>query len=92
MNYKSEVKILDDKGRISISKELRDSLQFEKGAVLKLQIKDGNLLIRKVGILDHEGNSDKEIMNNIQNAFNALSKKEKLRIAKQIISMIEGVD
>lgn len=92
MEYKSEVKILDDKGRLSISKNLREALQFESGDVLKIQVKDGGLLVRKVGILDYEGSSDKEIMSNIQNAFNSLSKSKKLTLAKKIIKMIEGVD
>ena len=92
MEYKSEVKILDDKGRLSISKNLREALQFESGDVLKIQVKDGGLLVRKVGILDYEGSSDKEIMSNIQNAFNSLSKSKKLTLAKKVIKMIEGVD
>lgn len=92
MEYKSEVKILDDKGRLSISKNLREALQFESGDVLKIQVKDGGLQVRKVGILDYEGSSDIEIMSNIQNAFNSLSKSKKLTLAKKIIKMIEGVD
>lgn len=92
MEYKSEVKILDDKGRLSISKNLREALQFESGDVLKIQVKDGGLLVRKVGILDYEGSSDKEIMSNIQNAFNSLSKSKKISLVKKIIKMIEGVD
>ncbi|AGN24539.1 SpoVT/AbrB domain-containing protein [Erysipelothrix rhusiopathiae SY1027] len=91
MEYKSEVKILDDKGRLSISKNLREALQFESGDVLKIQVKDGGLLVRKVGILDYEGSSDKEIMSNIQNAFNSLSKSKKISLVKKIIKMIEGV-
>ncbi|MDE8087852.1 AbrB/MazE/SpoVT family DNA-binding domain-containing protein [Erysipelothrix rhusiopathiae] len=91
MDYKTEVKILDDKGRLSISKDLREALQFESGDVLKLQIKDDGLLVRKVGILDYEGSSDKEIMSNIQNAFNSLSKSKKISLVKKIIKMIEGV-
>lgn len=92
MEYKSEIKILDDKGRLSISKNLREALQFESGDVLKIQVKDGGLQVRKVGILDYEGSSDIEIMSNIQNAFNSLSKSKKLTLAKKIIKMIEGVD
>ena len=92
MEYKSEVKILDGKGRLSISKNLRETLQFESGDVLKIQVKDAGLLVRKVGILDYEGSSDKEIMSNIQNAFNSLSKSKKITLAKKIIKMIGGVD
>lgn len=92
MEYKSEVKILDDKGRLSISKNLREALQFESGDVLKIQVKDGGLQVRKVGILDYEGSSDIEIMSNIQNAFNSLSKSKKISLVKKIIKMIEGVD
>lgn len=91
MDYKSEVKILDDKSRLSISKDLREALQFESGDVLKLQVKDGDLIVRKVGILDYKGSSDKEIMSNIQNAFNSLSKSKKISLVKKIIKMIEGV-
>lgn len=85
----SNIKILDDNGRISIPKDLRDKLQFENGDVLKLLAEDGDLLIRKVSILDHEGNSDTEIMNSIQNAFNSLSQKEKLKLTNKLIKMIE---
>lgn len=88
----SEIKILDDRGRISIPKSLRDSLQFEKGDVLKLIEHEGSLLIRKVGILDHHGNTDTEILNNIQNAVNALSSKQKLKLAQKLIKMIERLD
>lgn len=83
------VKVLDDKGRIPIPKDLRDIASFESGDVIKIIATPTEVTLRKVGIVDHISNSDKDIESSIKNGFNALPLKRQIAIAKSVIETLE---
>lgn len=90
MNTKNtQIKILDDKGRIAIPKDLRNVVSFESGDVIKLIATPTEITLRKVGIVDHISNSDKDIESAIKNGFNALPLKRQIAIAKSVIETLE---
>ena len=92
MKNNTVIKLIDDRGRISITLSIREALQFEAGDILKLEASDNKLIIRKVAVLDLEGQSEQDILAVIHNAVSSLSKEKKLQVATQIIKLIERMD
>lgn len=92
MKNNTVIKLIDDRGRISIPLSIREALQFEAGDILKLEASDNKLIIRKVAILDLEGQSEQDILAVIHNAVSSLSKEKKLHVATQIIKLIERME
>lgn len=90
MNTKNtQIKTLDDKGRIAIPKDLRDVVTFESGDVIKVIATLTEITLRKVGIVDHISNSTQDIESSIKNGFNALPLKRQIAIAKSVIETLE---
>ncbi len=83
------LKVLDDKGRLVIPKDLRDFTSFQSGDVIKIIASPQEIILRKVGIVDHTSNDDKDIEASIHNAFNALSIKRQIAIVKHVIETLE---
>ena len=83
------VKVLDDKGRIAIPKDLRDIASFELGDVIKIIATPTEITLRKVGIVDYISNSEKDIESSIKNGFNALPLNRQIVIAKSVIDTLE---
>ncbi len=83
------LKVLDDKGRLVIPKDLRDLPSFQSGDVIKIIASHQEIILRKVGIVDHTSSDDKDIEASIHNAFNALSIKRQIAIVKHVIKTLE---
>ena len=83
------VKVLDDKGRIAIPKELRDIASFESGDVIKIIATPTEITLHKVGIVDHISNDTQDIESSIKNGFNALPLNRQIVIAKSVIETLE---
>ena len=83
------IKVLDDKGRLVIPKDLRDLPSFQSGDVIKIIASPQEIILRKVGIVDHTPNDDKDIESSIHNAFNALPLKRQIAFAKSVIETLE---
>lgn len=86
------LKIIDQSGRITLPKDMRKKVEFQEGDVIKLQTKDGSIVLTKVGILDQHGNTIKELKMNIQNALSYLDEKERIKIIESILKTLERND
>ncbi len=91
-NDTSIIRILDARGRITIPKEMRDLANIQADDIVKVIPNEGGILIRKVGIQDYAGNSEKELVDNIQNALALLNKTKRIKVAKSIIGSLERMD
>lgn len=83
------IKVLDDKGRLVIPKDLRDLPSFQSGDVIKIIASSQEITLRKVGIVDHTSNDDKDIETSIRNGFNALPTHRQIAIVKHVIETLE---
>lgn len=86
------IRILDARGRITIPKEIRDLANIQSDDIVKMIPDEGSILIRKVGVQDYLGNTQKELIDNIQNALALLSKTKRIKVAKSIIGSLERMD
>ncbi|MEA4875646.1 AbrB/MazE/SpoVT family DNA-binding domain-containing protein [Anaerorhabdus sp.] len=85
----SVIKVLDDKGRVVIPKELRDIASLQPGDVMKIIADTKGITLRKVGIVDHVVQSSQDIESVVQNALNSLSQSKQLKVAKTILQTLE---
>lgn len=83
------IKIIDDKGRIVILKELREIASIKAGDVIKVSATKKSITLRKVGIVDYEEKSPQDTESVIDNALLSLSEDSRLKIAKKVIDSIE---
>lgn len=83
------IKIIDDKGRIVIPKELREIASIKVGDVIKISATKKSITLRKVGIVDYEEKSPQDTESVIDNALLSLSEDSRLKIAKKVIDSIE---
>ncbi|MDE8032402.1 hypothetical protein PT089_02780 [Erysipelothrix rhusiopathiae] len=83
------LKVLDDKGRLVIPKDLRDFTSFQSGDVIKITASPQEITLRKVGVVDHVTSDTKDIESSIQNAFNVLPPYRQIAIVKQAIEILE---
>lgn len=86
---RSVIKIIDDKGRIVIPKELREIASLKTGDVIKIKATKKSITLRKVGIVDYEENSLNDTESVIDNALFSLPEDRRLNIAKKVIDSIE---
>lgn len=88
-NNKSYYKILDDKGRLAIPKELREIASIHPGDVLKISATSKSISLHKVGIVDHEGQNIYDTESILYNALQSLPKTKQIRVAKSILNTLE---
>ena len=83
------IKIIDDKGRIVIPKELREIASIKVGDIIKISATKKSITLRKVGIVDYEEKNPQDTESVIDNALLSLSEDSRLKIAKKVIDSIE---
>ena len=85
----SVIRVLDDRCRVTIPLELRELCELEEGSVVKIEVVDSNIVIRKVAVLDSVNRSEQESKDLITTTMNALKPSAQLKIAKSVINNIE---
>lgn len=86
---KTVYKLLDEKGRVLIPKELRQKAEMESGDILKLSVSGGKVLVSKVDIVE-VGRQDAEAVEAYVNAaIKAMSHEKRLAIAARILKLAE---
>lgn len=86
---KAIYKLLDEKGRVLIPKELRQKAEMESGDILKLSVSGGKLLVAKVDIVE-VGSQDPEAVDAYVNAAVKLMSHEKqVALAARILKFAQ---
>lgn len=86
---KAIYKLLDEKGRVLIPKELRQKTEMESGDILKLSVSGGKLSVVKVDIVE-VGSQDPEAVDAYVNAAVKLMSHEKqVALAARILKFAQ---
>lgn len=86
---KAIYKLLDEKGRVLIPKELRQKTEMESGDILKLSVSGGKLSVDKVDIVE-VGSQDPEAVDAYVNAAVKLMSHEKqVALAARILKFAQ---
>lgn len=86
---KAIYKLLDEKGRVLIPKELRQQAEMERGDILKLSISGGKLSVAKVDIVE-VGSQDPEAVEAYVNAaVRIMSHEKQVALAAKILKFAQ---
>lgn len=85
------IKIIDDKGRVLIPKEMREMIDLTQGDVIKLKVVDNELHLYKVAVVDYKDSSQSDAMSVALNALSTLDASTKMKIVQSILKQMKGM-
>jgi len=85
----SAIRVIDNRCRITIPQELRDYCNLEEGSIVKIEVVNSSIVIRKVAVIDSVNQSEQENKDLITTAMNALQPNAQLKIAKGVLNNLE---
>lgn len=86
---KAIYKVMDDKGRVLIPKELRSAAEINHGDIVKLGIDKGRVTAQKVDLIEIGDQSLQAVEAYVFSAVKTMEKKTLLSLAAKLISLIE---
>ncbi len=89
MAIKGIYKILDDKGRILIPKQLRTAAEMNHGDIIKLGVQKGVVTAKKVDIIEVGDQSPQAVEAYVFSAVKTMEKQTLLSLAARLIALIE---
>lgn len=82
-------KLLDEKGRVLIPKELRQKAEMEYGDILKLSVCDGKLSIVKVDIVEIGSQDPEAVEAYVNAAVKTMSHEKQVALAARILKLAQ---
>ena len=82
-------KLLDEKGRVLIPKELRQKAEMEYGDILKLSVCSGKLSIVKVDIVEIGSQDPEAVEAYVNAAVKTMSHEKQVALAARILKLAQ---
>ena len=82
-------KLLDDKGRVLIPKELRDVADMRCGDIIRLGIQNGIVTAKKVDIIEVGDKSPEAVEAYVFAAIKTMGKDTQLSLASRLLTLME---
>lgn len=82
-------KLLDEKGRVLIPKELRQKAEMEYGDILKLSVSGGKLSIVKVDIVEVGSQNPEAVEAYVNAAVKTMSPEKQVALAARILKLAQ---
>ena len=82
-------KLLDEKGRVLIPKELRQKAEMEYGDILKLSVCGGKLSIVKVDIVEIGSQNPEAVEAYVNAAVKTMSHEKQVALAARILKLAQ---
>ncbi len=79
-------RLIDAKGRVYLSKELREALGLEPGGFVKLAAENGSLRLRKVHLIEMGDLSPETIEAYVTAATDAMPREKQIEIAARLLA------
>jgi hypothetical protein len=90
MNREKPVyKIMDDKGRILIPKEMRANMEVNFGDIVRLGIQKGVLTAKKVELIEVGDQSPEAVEAFVRMAIREMSENTQIAIAARLLELVE---
>lgn len=89
---KSEYKILDHQGRVSIPQEIREKADIHKGDIIEIKNNRNGVQISKLDIVKLNDESIESLRNMVISSARKLDKKSLLTLAKKLVEMAERTE
>lgn len=82
-------RIMDERGRVTIPKNLRDQAKIETGDVIELLINKDGITIFKVEVIHIDDTTQQSLQNTAYSAIANMDKKSLLKVSKRIVCELE---
>ncbi|MCG9969203.1 AbrB family transcriptional regulator [Pelotomaculum terephthalicicum JT] len=89
MAGKGIYKVLDDKGRVLIPKELRAAAEMQHGDIIKLGIQKGVVTAKKVDLIKVGDKSPQAVEAYVFSAVKTMEKQTLISLAGRLIALLE---
>ncbi len=89
MNSKAIYKVVDDKGRVLIPKELRRAAEIGHGDIIKLGMDKGRVTAQKVDLIEVGDQSPQAVEAYVFSAVKTMEKQTLLSLAARLINLID---
>jgi len=89
MNSKAIYRVVDDKGRVLIPKELRCSTEIKNGDIVKLDMDKGRVTVQKVYLIEIGDQSPTAVEAYVFSAVKTMEKQTLLTLAAKLIALID---
>ncbi len=89
---KSEFKILDHQGRVSIPKDIREKADIKKGDIIEIKNNRNGVQISRLDIVKLNDESTESLRNMVISSARKLDKKSLLTLAKKLVEMAERTE
>lgn len=89
MKAKPIYKIVDGKGRVLIPKELRTASGMEYGDIVKLNINQGTVSVKKVDLIEVGDQSPGAVEAFVHAAIREMPEEKQISIAAKLLELIE---
>ena len=86
---KGVYKVLDDKGRVLIPRQLRNAAGMDHGDIIKLGIQKGVVTAQKVDLIEVGDQSPQAVESYVFAAVKTMEKQTLLSLAARLIALIE---
>lgn len=82
-------KLLDEKGRVLIPKQLRIKAEMESGDIVKLDCSNGKVTVAKVDIVEAGSQDPQSVETFIHAAAKSMGRDKQVEIASKILKLAE---
>lgn len=89
MSGKSIYKVLDDKGRVLIPRQLRAAAGMQHGDIIKLAVQKGVVTAQKVDLIEVGDQSPQAVEAYVFSAVRTMEKQTLLSLAARLIALLE---
>ncbi len=86
---KAIYKVVDDKGRVLIPKELRRAAEINNGDIVKLGMDKGRVTAQKVALIEIGDQSPQAVEAFVFSAVKTMEKQTLLSLAAKLIALVE---
>lgn len=86
---KNNYKVIDSKGRIYLTKDLRDKLNVDIGDIVKVEFNKNNINIKKVELIEIDDKTPEAIQDYIKATIKNMDKKKCIEILDEIIVQLK---
>lgn len=82
-------KIIDGKGRVLIPRELRAASGMEYGDIVRLELSDGRVSVKKIDIVEIGDKSPEAVEAYVRAAVREMSEEKQIAIAAQLLELLQ---